>query len=771
MRHTALFLFLLAPTFASASPPVASYIFPAGGQRGTTVDVRVGGLFLHEECGWEMLGQGVTISPKLKKTTTRWFEGPVLPLPDSQRQEDYPKDMAGTVAIDATAPWGARHTRLWTSQGVTSALLFMVGDLPEIIEDEKEGDPVPVSVTMPVTINGRIFPHQELDIWSIEAKKGQVVTAEVHAARLRSPLDARLEVRDARGRIIAENDDHHGVDPLVSFVAPADGTYFVQIQDTSNLGGQAYVYRLTLTNDAPPEPVYPLGGKRDGLLRCAVAGQSHAIKLTQAGVHWHEITHPVSSRAQRVLLDVDELTECHEGTPQDVLFPAVLNGRIAKPGEVDAWAFGAAKGEMLSFELRAARLGSRLDGVLVIVDDQSGKIIARAEAGAKDAEASLDWTAPANGRYVVQVQDRFASRGGPEYAYRLRVTKSEGPDFRLVLLSDPRQGTSGDAVTVTRGTPAKLKVQVDRMRGFKDKIQLEVKGLPEGVAFTPTEIKPNQNAFDLVFQATDKTPVQQTRIQVFGRAGALTRQAASPVALGEPALSDILLGVAIPTPFTIKGEYIMGFAYRGGVHRRPYTIVRQGYDGPIDVSLSDRQARHLQGVVAEPMVVPAGANEFSYAMTLPPWMELGRTCRVCVQGAATVKDFDGSLHRVCFHSVNQNEQFVAVVGPGRLALEVGRDSLSLKPGQSVSIPVRIKRSPQTKGSVSVTLVPSPYLKGVDVKTLDIPADQDAGALTVTAGGLMPAQIPMPTVVRATLLQNGEPVFAEVKIDLQPAPAP
>ena len=48
---------IVAPV--SASPPVASYIFPAGGQRGTTVNVKVGGLFLHQSCGFEMLGPGV----------------------------------------------------------------------------------------------------------------------------------------------------------------------------------------------------------------------------------------------------------------------------------------------------------------------------------------------------------------------------------------------------------------------------------------------------------------------------------------------------------------------------------------------------------------------------------------------------------------------------------------------------------------------------------------------------------------------------------------
>src|SRR5580692_7521222 len=70
-----------------ANPPTASYIFPAGGQRGTTVPVRVGGLFLHGQCEFDLSGRGIASSPTLKPTRRLWFEGPVLPLPESQQQE------------------------------------------------------------------------------------------------------------------------------------------------------------------------------------------------------------------------------------------------------------------------------------------------------------------------------------------------------------------------------------------------------------------------------------------------------------------------------------------------------------------------------------------------------------------------------------------------------------------------------------------------------------------------------------------------------------
>src|SRR3954452_9103651 len=108
---------------AVANPPVAGYVFPAGGQRGTTVRVRVGGLFLHDRCGFDLSGPGVAASPELTRTKRIWFEGPLLPLPESQQQEDYPADMAGTVAIAKDAPVGPRRGRLFTAQGAAGGLV------------------------------------------------------------------------------------------------------------------------------------------------------------------------------------------------------------------------------------------------------------------------------------------------------------------------------------------------------------------------------------------------------------------------------------------------------------------------------------------------------------------------------------------------------------------------------------------------------------------------------------------------------------------------
>ena len=73
----------------------------------------------------------------------------------------------------------------------------------------------------------------------------------------------------------------------------------------------------------------------------------------------------------------------------------------------------------------AARLGSPLLGVLTIADT-AGNELAKAEAGTGSAvDPSLRFAAPADGLYFATVQDRFRSRGGPDFAYRLRMARPE----------------------------------------------------------------------------------------------------------------------------------------------------------------------------------------------------------------------------------------------------------------------------------------------------------------------------------------------------------
>ena len=493
MHRLSLLLLLIAGT-ARADAPVASYLFPAGGQRGTAVKVRVGGLFLHEKCSWELTGGGLKTSPTLTRVPTRWFEGPTLPLPDSQRQEDYPQDMLGEVAIDATAATGPRRFRLWNSEGAASGPAFVVGELPEVVEDERDGDTT-ATVALPVTINGRIFPRENIDRWAFHVRRGQTVTCEVHAARIGSPLDSRLEVRGPDGRIIAENDDYHGTDSLVSFTAQADGLYQARIQDTQRGGSQRHVYRLTVTTGPRVAHVFPLGGRRGDKVAFELTGDGLAKKSAEV------VVGSDTSAPWMRALDADDLPS-HRDSSKRVAWPAVLEGRINRPGVGDAWNLSAKKGDTLELDLRATRLGSRLDGIVELSHD--GKPLQKLE---RDGRTLV--TLQRDGDYVLRVRDRYHSRGGPAFGYRLRIDRPR-PGFVLSL--------PADALTANRGKPAPLRLDVERRGGFNDAIDLTFAGLPAGVKVTPEKIPAGAANVALSFTLAADAKIGVSRVTITGKA-------------------------------------------------------------------------------------------------------------------------------------------------------------------------------------------------------------------------------------------------------------
>ncbi|HMC65682.1 MAG TPA: PPC domain-containing protein, partial [Gemmataceae bacterium] len=701
--------------------------------------IRVGGLNLHSRCSFEMLGSGVSATPQLQRTKTTWFEGPLLPLPDSQQAEDYPKDMAGQVKIAPDASLGVRYWRLWTAQGATPAMKFMIGDLPEVVEQEIEGDAVPVEVQLPVTINGRIFPREEVDIWSFKASKGQSITCEVCASRLGSPLDSIIEVLDPQGRRIAENDDRFGSDSFIRFTAPADGLYQLRIHDVNFKGGQAYVYRLTLTADPYVDRAYPLGGRRGSKAKFELAGQglpTEPAEISLPASEGPDCAHRLSVNGKPTnpfLIELDDLPEYRETEPNDrpeqvgaITAPATLNGRIDKPGDVDYWRVSLKKGTSYEFDLRAGRLGSPLSAVLTL-SDASGKEVARSDAiESSQPDPMLRFTAPIDAAYLVRVAERFDQRGGPEYAYRLRISEPAAADFRLRL--------AADAIAINRASEIKLKIAAERLGSFAAAIPIEIHGLPAGVTATNTTIAANQSAAEITLKADKSARIQASRLAIRGSAKigerTICRTATLAAARGLPEVDSVLMAVTLPTPFKVVGEYDMRWAPRGSVHHRRYRIERNGFPGPIVVRLADHQMRHLQGVAGPTIIVPPEKSEFDYAVTLPPWMELGRTSRSCVVAVGVIKDTDGSEHEVSFSSINQNEQIVAVVEPGRLGIETARTSAAIDPGKNVAVPVRVTRAKGLDGPIKVELIVPSHIRGVRADTVTIPAGRDRGSITV-----------------------------------------
>jgi hypothetical protein len=769
----------LVVSSASADPPSVVYIYPAGGQRGTKVDVRVGGHYLYDKSAWEMRGPGITVSPEIVRTKRIWFEGPLIKQPASQGKEDYPQDYLGQVQIAADAPLGGHSCRTWNAQGVTPGLRFVVGTLPEVVEQETDGQPIPTKVSLPTTINGRIFPREDVDVWTFDAVAGQSITCSVEAANLgllNDPqlprLEAQIEVRDPQGRVVPVSANSVRTDPELRFTAAEAGVYQVRIWDSKFSGLQHYVYRLTVTAGPWVDSIYPLGGKRGSEMEVETVGQGIAgnkLKVRWPDVEPSIVRHSFETSGQllnAIACDVDNLPEVIEPASGDfppLAVPGVANGRIESAGDVDAWRFAATKGTALKIEVRAARLGSPLDAVLVIKDAQ-GKELAQADdlpGGSPDCEVSF--TPPENGQYVAEVRDRFASRGGPMFAYRLRIAQPT-PDFGLSF--------AVDSLSVVVGGEQKLPVNIDRRGGFNGPVKLAVEGLPANVTSAELDVPAGQNKGELVIKAVKESPVQVAKFSVIGKAmlgDQMAQRQATFVGPADDAPTDqVLLACTLATPFKFKSQYEFRYIARGGTLKKHFVIERNGFAGPLDVLLADKQGRHLQGVTGPTITVPAEASEFDYTVTLPPWMELGRTSRTNLMLVGEVADAAGKKHKVSFSTVEQNEQLVALVSPGPLRLSVDKSAVRCTPGSELVVPVHLHRQVGLTGPCRLELVVPEHMRDISAKPVEVEAGGDQADLKLQLGA-NPGPLNMPLLIRGVSEVDGSPITAEVNLELLAKP--
>ncbi len=758
-----------------ADEPAALYIFPAGGQRGTTVQARLGGMHLHESCPLEFLGTGVKASPTIHRIEKIWFEGPVIPQPDSQRQEDYPSDYAGKFEIAPDAQLGVRAWRVSTSQGITRAMRFVVGDLPEIVEDEFDGESIPVDVKLPLTINGRIFPREDLDEWAFTAQRGEVIRCEVHADRLGSPLDSQLEVVDANGKRLATNGDYFDNDSLIVFTAPADGKYRVRINDAAYGGLQTYVYRLTLSSNPHVLSVYPLGGQR---------GQSAAFELSGVNLptEAQKITIPTgpsgdyahrfrigAADTNAVLLDTSTFIELREQEPNEALatlkpiaIPCVCNGRIDREGDLDRWVFAAQKGEAIDLVVKAARLGSPVDSVLVIEDADGKELTRNDDLSNTVSDSEARFIPPSDGLYVARIEDRHRHRFGRNFAYRLYVTAAGESDFAITL--------SADTLTLNRDGQARFRVSAQWLNGIKENVQLAFDPPIPGVTIANDKLTRGQPQLDLVIKAAADAPIGLHHVSLRGTTKIGEREvshvATFQLARGEPTFDKLALSVAMPTPFKVVGVFGLPYAQRGTVFMRHYSIERNGYEGPLEITMAEKQPRHLQGVTGPKITIPAGVDEFDYPATLPPWLELSRTSRSTVTATGTVKDEQGKSHLVCYTSTHQNEQISLIASPGPLSLALDPPNLVPSSGKPIPLTVQIERDPALRSPMRLELIVPKHIQGISAQPIVLPADASIGTLQLE---FQPQAGPfnMPLTVRASLHEGVQRVVAESKLQIVP----
>ena len=763
---------------AFAESPHVSYIFPAGGQRGEEVSYKVGGHYLHEGCPFEMTGPGVSASARIERTKTVWFEGPLIPQPASQRKEDYPNDYLGSVKIAKGAPLGFRRWRVNTSQGVTSRMKFVVGDLPEVTEEEIDGEPIPTSVQLPVTINGRIFPREDVDIWTFDAEAGKRISCEVNAARIGSPLDSRIEIRGPDGSVLTENVDALGVDSFVQFVAPMAGRYECRIHDIEFGGLQHYVYRLTIRKGPYLKSVYPLGGQRGDSVTIQLSGtdlpmnqaniaipknSARQFNLSLPNVASNNVTLVAGNLPEHLEVEPNDATDSVKPEAVSLKSGMVFNGRIDKPGDIDLFRFSAEVGKTLLLEVQSSRLGTELDSVLSVLSSDGKQLKLNDDLAGGIPDSRIVWKVPSGESFFAQIRDQFDHLGGSRFAYRISISEVSEQHFELKLPLD--------TVNIEQGAETKLKIGIDRSFGFKGEVELSAEDLPDGVTVEPVRITTNRQDAQLVIKVDESAMPQIARLKVVGKTVDIEpeskREATFAATAGHHPVPGLTLGVAIKTPFRIYSPFETRYASRGTTYTRHYNIDRGDFEGPIEIEADDRQVRHLQGVTGQKVIVPPGESEFNYTVSLPPWMEIGRTSRFCLMGSAFVTDGSGTRHRVSFSSHAQDDQVIVLVDPVRISLQLPTSTFVVKRGGSIRIPVKIQRGTGLAGAVRIHVSSPPHLKGWSVEPIVVAADEDSGMLSLRVDQKSSHTFNSPLVVNAVLKDaNGKPIRTESRISIR-----
>ncbi len=508
-------ILLAAAGVLAAAPPTLQDLSPHGAERGTSFT-----LYL----------RGDAIPPNARIETT-------LPASFSKviSSKDPSRSMRANalpflVTLKKDAPIGLYPIRVVTDSGISNVLLFSVSDLPEIEQAPRRDDPAPQKITLPVVVNGKLI-GPAIDTYTFHAAGGEKLVFEVEARRVGSAIDPTIEVYDAANHEIARNDDAPalGVDSRLEVAFPKAGDYRVAVHDTKFSDQAQNFYRLKIAKFEYADSLFPLGGPKGTEVTLSGGNLAKPVKVRAEGPY----VNVPGSHSLPLAFAVADGPETIE--PAVLPVNQMVNGRIAKPGEIDHYRLPVEPGQSWVFQIDAASLGtSRLDAILTAYDTQ-GKKLASADDG-NGFDPILNFTVPADVHEIMLAVEDLLGRGGDGYGYRLRA-KREHPDFVATLLTP--------FVNVPAGGTARVSVLVQR-RGYAGDIRVRILNLPEGFQVAGGHVPAEAAAQDfknetpgrksavgtLTITAPADAKPQETELKVIAEAqtedGRITREALGP---------------------------------------------------------------------------------------------------------------------------------------------------------------------------------------------------------------------------------------------------
>ena len=475
---------------------------PMGGQIGTQVDITITGEELDDAGEVLFSDPHLTAIPKLDAA------GKLVP-------NQY------TVTIAADCPVGVYETRIRTRLGLSSARIFSVNNLPELMQ--KAGN-TSVANAMDLPLNSivnAVMSGRSADHYVFTGKKGQRVFVDVASRGIDSKLEAVVVIGDSLGRDLVVERRTGALD----YTLPEDGKYIIKIHELTFQGGPAFYYRLALRE----------------LAADAVAVRQPATKKVSA-FSWP----PTGLPEQAALAEIEPNNTAAQ--VQKITLPCDLSGAFATAADVDLFQFEAKAGEVWWLEVASERFGlptdpnaivqqvtgtpgaETLTDVAELADIPSPvKVSSNGyaydgppyDAGSSDVLGKIE--IKADGVYRIQLTDLFGgTRNDPKNVYRMVIRKA-APDFALVAWGLHQELRNGDRNAVSKpialrgGATQALEVIAIRRDGFDGEIELTMDNLPPGVTATGIKIGAGKNRGLMLISSKADAPRGMSFVNFVGK--------------------------------------------------------------------------------------------------------------------------------------------------------------------------------------------------------------------------------------------------------------
>ncbi len=684
--------------------------------------------------------------------------------------------------IDANCRLGQHGVRVRTATGVSNLRTLSVGAMPNVAEVEPNSDfAAPQKIDLNVTVNG-VAENEDVDYYLVEMQEGQRLTAEIEGIRLGNTFfDPYVSIMDMDRFEISSADDTPLVwqDGVASIVAPAAGTYVIQVRESSFGGNGGCYYRLHVGTFPRPRAVYPAGGRPGEALEVQWLGDA-------AGPRTESITIPSEAASEyplfasddqgiapsSLVFHVSDLANVLEAEPNNALAeatagaaPAAFNGILAEAGDVDRFKFAATKGQVFDVRVHARSLRSPVDPVLNVNRIGGAGVAGNDDSGGPDSY--VRFTAPEDDEYVITVQDHLR-RGGSDFVYRVEVTPVTP---RLVMGLPERQQFVDTTVSVPRGNRTAILISGSR-QDFGGELAVATEGLPAGVAMTTVTMAGNQSIVPVLFEAAAEAELAGSLVDIVGRPtdanqaieGHLVQMTSlvrgrNNIHVWRHRTERMACAVAEAVPFRIEIVQPQVPLVRGGTMQLRVVAHRdEGFTAPIAITM----LYNPPGVgSASSVSIAEGQNEAVLPLNANGNAEL-KTWKIAVRGEATVGNGPVLLSSQLADLTISEPYFAFAFQPA-----------AVEQGQETDVVINVTQNIAFEGPARIELLGLP--NEVTAEPLELSHEAQEAVFRVKTTGNSPDGKHTTLLCRAVVTANGEPIThmlggGELRID-KPLPPP